>query len=266
MIEKKIHYIWFGKNEMSEKLKECVDTWDKTFAGYEFTKWNEDNCPKDIFFLEKMLQFKQWAFASDFLRFYILYHHGGIYLDTDMYFYKGINEYLTYDYFLGKEDANNLSAGVIGSVKNHPFNKLCMDFYINYNSKEKIDEFLSNKILIPQVLNYSYQSLNKSLYNIEIFDSIVFYPVSFSNRNNLSSFVPVDPKTKAVHLWTASWHDEYDLLYSGKYLLSLKYFIRKLFLSNEKLKYFIKFSFTFISRLAHIIKAKILNKFILKSK
>lgn len=247
---------------MSENLKNCLATWDITFHGFEVIKWNEENCPKDIFFLEEMIRLKQWAFASDFLRFYILYHHGGIYLDTDMYFYKGINEYLTFDYFLGKEDANNLSAGVIGSVKNHPFNKLCMNFYLNYNTKEKIHEFLSKKILIPHVLNHSYRKINDPSILINILEPVVFYPVAFSQRNNLKNFKLTDPRTKAIHLWNASWHDEYDLLYSGKYFKSLKYFIEKFPKSNEKFKYFTKYSLTTILRLKYIVKVKLKNIFI----
>ena len=41
MIEKKVHFIWFGDNEMSENLKNCLATWDITFNGFEVIKWNE---------------------------------------------------------------------------------------------------------------------------------------------------------------------------------------------------------------------------------
>ena len=43
MIPKKIHYCWFGKNELPTKAKKCIASWKKYCPDYEIVEWNEDN-------------------------------------------------------------------------------------------------------------------------------------------------------------------------------------------------------------------------------
>lgn len=42
MIEKKIHYIWFG-DEKPEKVKRCIESWNKNLKEYKIIEWNESN-------------------------------------------------------------------------------------------------------------------------------------------------------------------------------------------------------------------------------
>lgn len=46
---------------------------------------------------------KKWAFLSDCARLYIVYHEGGIYLDTDVELVKSLDEVLNNDCFFGEE-------------------------------------------------------------------------------------------------------------------------------------------------------------------
>ena len=43
MIPKKIHYVWFGRGEKSDKIKHCIESWKKYLPDYEIKEWNEDN-------------------------------------------------------------------------------------------------------------------------------------------------------------------------------------------------------------------------------
>ena len=43
MIEKKIHYCWFGKGEMKPLMKKCLKSWKKYCPDYEIIEWNEEN-------------------------------------------------------------------------------------------------------------------------------------------------------------------------------------------------------------------------------
>ncbi len=259
MIPRTIHYIWFGGNPMRPELLNCLKSWEKVLLGYEIILWNEQNNPKDIFFLDEMLRRKQWAFASDFLRFYVLFNYGGIYLDTDMYFYKNIDEYLNNEYFLGKEDEANLSAGVIGSVKKHPYNEICMNYYLSHNTQSKIENFLETRILIPEVLNQSYSKFRQGINLILILESDIFYPISFKDRKMVNNFKPVSENTKAVHLWIASWHNEFELLYTKKYILSLRTYFKNLNNSNSKLLYSKKYFSVFIKRIIYLTKHKMIR-------
>ena len=43
IIPKKIHYCWFGRKELPEKAKRCIESWKRFCPDYEIIEWNEDN-------------------------------------------------------------------------------------------------------------------------------------------------------------------------------------------------------------------------------
>ena len=95
MIPKKIHYVWLGKGEKSERAKHCLETWKKFLPDYEIKEWNEDNF--DINYnnwTKHSYENKKYAFTSDVVRLYALYNEGGIYMDTDVEVYKPLDEFL----------------------------------------------------------------------------------------------------------------------------------------------------------------------------
>ena len=49
MIPKIIHYCWFGRGEMPELAKKCIESWKQVLPEYEIKEWNEDNFDLDAF-------------------------------------------------------------------------------------------------------------------------------------------------------------------------------------------------------------------------
>ncbi len=247
MIDKTVHYIWLGEHEKPKQIKECFSSWKANLKGYKFQEWSLSNIPRDIFFVEKMIELQQWAFASDYLRVYILYNYGGIYLDTDMVVYKSFDPLLHTHFFIGKESDLTISAGIIGAIKNHYILKECLSLYSSYNNSESFSLFLSKKITIPliitQVLNASLSTNGNNLEkikNITIYPSEYFYPIKFSERNTVSSFVPTNQNTYTLHLWEASWHNEFENLNHGKILKSLTmFFIKIKAIKKDRFVYFL---------------------------
>ena len=47
MIEKKIHYIWLGGNELPKIAKKCIKSWKKFCPDYEIIRWDESNLNLD---------------------------------------------------------------------------------------------------------------------------------------------------------------------------------------------------------------------------
>lgn len=102
MIPKKIHYCWFGGNELPEKVKNCIDSWRRCCPDYEIIQWDESNY--DITKNEYMHQaylHKKWAFVSDFARLDIIFREGGIYLDTDVEAVRSFDHLLNAEAFFG---------------------------------------------------------------------------------------------------------------------------------------------------------------------
>ena len=73
---------------------------------------------------------KKWAFVSDYARLWIIYHYGGIYLDTDVEIIRSWDSLLKHDCFLGRQPGFQINTGVgFGAIKEHPLIKRMMDDY-----------------------------------------------------------------------------------------------------------------------------------------
>ena len=86
MIPKIVHYCWFGRNPLPPLAQTCIASWRKFLPDYDIREWNEDNFDvNSIPYTAEAYRQKKYAFVSDYARFWILYHHGGLYFDTDMH-------------------------------------------------------------------------------------------------------------------------------------------------------------------------------------
>lgn len=148
MIPKKIHYVWLGKGEKSDKIKRCIESWKKYLPDYEIIEWNEDNFDINYNdFTKKSYELKKYAFTSDVVRLYALYTQGGIYMDTDVEVYKPLDEFLNEEGFTGFEDINYPVTATMGCVKGNPVIKMMLDYYncIDFKMYDDWREFITNQ-------------------------------------------------------------------------------------------------------------------------
>ena len=192
MIPKLIHYVWLGNKVKPPLVNKCIESWKRNLPKHEIIEWNENNSPLNITYLNLCIEFKQWAFASDYIRIFALYNYGGIYFDTDMELCQPLPKHiLGHSYFAGYEDDNYLNCAIIGSEKNHLLNKELLDYYDK------------NLILrpIPKIFTeivYDYVHL------IDIFIAPVyfFYPLNFNKKWIIQKDLN---KHYTIHHWNASW-------------------------------------------------------------
>jgi len=130
MIPKIIHYVWLGKGEKNERIKQCIDSWKKYLPDYEIKEWNEDNFNINYNeFTKKSYESKKYAFTSDVARLWALYNYGGIYMDTDVEVYKPLDEFLNEKGFTGFEAINYPVCATMGAEKGNPIIKMFLDYY-----------------------------------------------------------------------------------------------------------------------------------------
>ena len=182
MIPKKIHYIWFGRGPKNERIKICLDSWKK--LGYEIVEWNEDNFPMDICpFFEQAYEKGKWAYCSDVARMWILFHYGGIYLDTDVEDYKSLDEFLDSEGFIGFEDIHYLSTAVIGACQYNPVIKLILDFYYSIDFKEYPvwTDYIANQETSPCIVSNLFEllGLKRDLDEYQEVKHFKIYPRSY---------------------------------------------------------------------------------------
>lgn len=197
MIPKTIHYCWFGKNPLPDFAKKCIESWKKNCSEYTIIQWNEDNF--DIGsnqYVKEAYEQKKWAFVTDYVRLYVLYHFGGIYMDTDVEVLKPIDIFLEQEAFSGFESSIQVPTGIMASEKGHSFvGELLNDYKNRTFIKENGElDYTSNVITITKHCVEKGLILNNSK---QIIKNFTFYPSEF--------FCPKDWKTQELNITENSY-------------------------------------------------------------
>lgn len=132
-IPKIIHYLWLGGKELPDKYKKNIESWKMYCPDFEIVRWDESNYDiEKVPFMRQARETCSWAYVTDYARKDILFHHGGIYFDTDVELIRPFEDLLYNDFFVGRDDVANINSGSgIGAVKGNPLMKALRDDYGN---------------------------------------------------------------------------------------------------------------------------------------
>ena len=147
MIPKIIHYCWFGKKEMPDKVQKCILSWKSILHDYEFKLWNEENFDiNEIPYTKAAYDAGKYAYVSDYVRCKVMYEYGGIYLDTDIEVFKPFDDLLALPYVFKFKGAFPIDDGFSMAEKNHPVFKHVIDTFKNteYSEKPLLIRFLDD--------------------------------------------------------------------------------------------------------------------------
>ena len=82
MIPKKIHLCWLSGDDYPAKISKCIESWKKHLPDYEIVLWDTKRFDlSQSQWVSQAFEARKYAFAADYIRFYALYHDGGIYLE-----------------------------------------------------------------------------------------------------------------------------------------------------------------------------------------
>ncbi len=205
-IPKIIHYCWFGKGEKPAIVTKCINSWKVHLPDYQFIEWNEDNFDLHSHtYVSEAYQARKFAFVSDYVRAYALYHYGGIYLDTDVEVFKKFDDLLDHESFWGFEQENYIATSTIGAKKGNKLIELFLDSYQNktfFNEDGSLNE-VTNVAIISQILEKKSLKLNGEYQNLA---GNAFYPQTYFSPYdyiNCRKFFSKD--TYAIHHFYKSW-------------------------------------------------------------
>lgn len=208
MIPKKIHYCWFGRNEKPALAKKCIDSWKKHLPDYEIIEWNEDNFDlEQNQYIKEAYQNKKYAFVTDYVRLYVLYQYGGIYMDTDVEVVKSLDSFLCNQAFSGFELPQWIPTGIMASEKSFPLFKEFLDYYTNRKfvlPDGTFDTTTNVEIMTGIVSKYGFVPNGK----FQIVQGFALYPKDyFCPLDDATGKLEKTKNTATIHWFAKSWID-----------------------------------------------------------
>lgn len=227
-----IHCVWLSGDEKPQLIKDCLASWKNVMPDYEIREWGMADVQSiESEFLHGAIAARKWAFATDFLRVWILYHYGGIYMDLDVYVYRKFDKFLDHRAFSGIEFWPSLfyktmrkrqirgigvDAAILGAEAEHPWIKDILSFY---DDKKFVNDsrFFMN-IIMPNVIaeisrkygfKYapSFQVLKEGvyLYPHDVFSAVYDKSALGLNGEDYYYSLGVNAIRHSCHLCANSW-------------------------------------------------------------
>lgn len=206
MIPKKIHYCWFGRGKKPKLALKCIKSWEKYCPDYELIEWNEDNFNINCnLYVKQAYEHKKYAFVSDYVRLYAMYHYGGIYMDTDMEVVKPLDVFLEQQAFSGFELPEYVSAGIMACQKDFAIFKEFLNKYEN-NVFVDANDNLNMTTIVPIITHVLEKYGLRKDGSYQIIREFALYPRDY--------FYPLDDatgklckteNTYAIHWFSKSW-------------------------------------------------------------
>ncbi len=221
-IPKIIHLVWFGNREYPELIQKCIRSWKDILPDYEIKIWDESSVSNiKIPWLQESLSKKKYAFASDVVRAYALYHFGGVYMDTDVFLKRRFDDFLCHtfvsfveyypDYFdksrieidgskkLGLEFVRYLAINItfMASIKGHEYMRMVLEEYKkrNFIKEDGSFQFIIGEdlySLVAEQFGFKYKDETQNLNN----DICIFESKYYSHNDDVSF---------GVHCYAQSW-------------------------------------------------------------
>ena len=215
-IPKVIHYCWFGGKPLPELARKCIASWKKFLPDFEIKEWNESNF--DVYrtkFTREAYWLRHYAHVSDYARFWILYHYGGIYFDTDVELIRPMDDIIAKGTFMGFEcqegtpadnPEGNVNPGLgMGVYPGHPFLRQVLDYYDQAHFARWNGKITANvTLLTTRFLDFSKKErLDGGIIRANgmlIYPEEYFCPVNYYTKETKMS-----SNTRTIHHYMASW-------------------------------------------------------------
>ncbi len=219
MIPKTIHYCWFGKNPLPALAQKCISSWQKFLPDYEIKEWNEDNFDVNIIpYTRQAYEAKKYAFVSDYARFWILYHYGGLYFDTDVEIIKPMDDIIGRGAFMGLEKKARLDGKPMVNpglgLGTEPNNRFYHTMLEDYADRTFIlpDGNLNTSTIVEYTTRRLYsEGMNVTVAMQEVCGIWIYPEQVFCPMDSTTGIIRITPETVSVHHYDCSWIDHKSL-------------------------------------------------------
>lgn len=212
MIPRIIHYCWFGRGAMPEKVQKCIASWHKNMPDWEYKLWNEDNFDVgQVEYVKEAYEAKKYAFVSDYVRLYVLEREGGVYFDTDVEVLRSFEDLLEYKAFGGFEGSKHLPLGtcVLATEAHGVWVSEQLDYYRDrhFLNEDGTMDFTTNVQFITAKMRdqgFVQNGMEQDFKDLHVFPVDYFCPMQTTGEFFLTK------NTYSNHLGMGTWMESND--------------------------------------------------------
>ena len=196
---------------MPEDFKNYIESWKKYCPDYEIIEWNEKNFDLSCnAYIKEAYDAKKWAFITDYVRLYVMYTYGGIYMDTDVEVLKSLDPFLKHKAFSGFESSNNIPTGIMASEKGFELYKEFLDYYKDkhFIKKDGTYDTTTNVAIMTNICKKYGLKQDNSLQEIKgwtLYPSDYFCPKDYKD-----GVIKKTNNTVVIHHFSGSWLTQKD--------------------------------------------------------
>ena len=212
-VPKIFHFIWVGDKKVPLFVHKCIKSWLKHHPDWKVMIWDnervqktflDENAPYFLFNEQLYLNTKLYAQKADLLRLEILFWFGGVYIDSDFWCSKNIEELIqglkSFSAWSCKRDNEWIDTGIIGSIPNcKPIWKAIIQVGINLSKKPNLEIISATG---PGAITKVWKTDSK----VAKLPSKYFYPFSVVFDEEFEGFEAY-PEAYAIHLFLQSYRE-----------------------------------------------------------
>lgn len=215
-IPKIIHYCWFGRGQKPELAEKCIASWKENCPDYIIKEWNEDNFDLGSnLYVRQAYDSRKFAFVTDYVRLYALYHEGGIYMDTDVEVLKPLDAFLKHQAFSSFENNNKIPTGLMAAEAGNPWIKDLLDEYkgLTFLGADGNMDLTTNVERITNLTLRKYGLTPVSSYQDLAGGIVTMYPHDyFCPKDWQTGNIILTENSHTIHHFAGSWHTDDELV------------------------------------------------------
>ena len=179
-IPKIIHQLWIGNKSAPTNM---MNTWKEKNPGFEYIFWNEDEIKKrnlQLTCAHRINEIEEINGKADIIRWEILYHYGGIFLDADSICIEPIDDILLNTIcFAGWENEKLrpglIATGTMGFPPRHPLVEMAIKYIQSREVSIAKTRMMAWQTVGPMLLTKLYNT--GKFKDLTIFPSYTFLPI-----------------------------------------------------------------------------------------
>lgn len=176
---------------------------------YEIKEWNEHNFDiSQNLYCKQAYEDRKYAFVSDYIRIFVLYNYGGIYMDTDVEVLQPFpEEFLECEAFSGYETPNTIPTGIMASIAGQRMFGEILKFYedtpfINEDGSRNIITNVYTITKIAKEHGFVPDNTKKEVLGFTLYPQTYFCPLSHDSTDTCFS-----EHTYTIHHFSGTWCD-----------------------------------------------------------